>query len=510
MMPKYFLPLRGLLLLLIGVGGCTTSPDAVPPQDTAGRYIVMLADEGVREQDLREQGPREQGLEPLSQRVSTLATELQLDAGPPLGIIDGFVAHNVSAATERVLRADPRVAHLEPDQPVRLYSTQSDAPWHLDRIDQRDLPLDSSYQYDASGAGVDVYVVDSGILATHAEFGGRVAGGYSSVDDNWGISDCLGHGTHVAGIVGGATYGAAKDVTLYSVRVIDCFEDGSIAGVIEGLDWIRTRVAAHPDRPAVVNMSIGGSASTALETAVDSLVGAGLSVVAAAGNNGGSACNYSPGNARSALTVGASTQSDTLAYFSNYGWCVDLFAPGMAITSSWQTNNTALNTINGTSMAAPLVSAAVARYLEGRPGALPSEVAAHILDGASDDKLIGLDAASPNQLLYMGPSDDGCAVCGRYSAMLAQPGAYSYQPDGGYFESDAGPHRAELHGPDGADFDLDLWWWDAEQGGWRVVARATSPSARETLTYDGPAGLYLWRVAAYSGSGTYTLDITHP
>lgn len=315
-------------------------------------------------------------------------------------VVKGFAVTLPEAAADAFVEAmarNPNVDRVEVDQPVTLrQTTQSGATWGLDRSDQRDLPLSGTYTYGANGAGVRAYVVDTGILSAHVEFGGRVAPGYSAVDDGNGTSDCNGHGTHVAGTIGAATWGVAKGATLVPVRVLDCAGSGRMSGVIAGLDW----VAAHATLPAVVNMSLGGGASATLDAAVANTVARGVGVVVAAGNDGQDACNISPAREPSALTVGATTSVDARASYSNFGACVDLFAPGSSIKSAWYTSTTATNTISGTSMASPHVAGVAALLLQSSPGATPAQVADAIKASATAGKVTDAGAGSPNLLLY--------------------------------------------------------------------------------------------------------------
>lgn len=253
------------------------------------------------------------------------------------------------------------VLAVELDQEVSIDATQSGATWGLDRIDQVNLSLSTTYNYTSTGAGVDAYVIDTGILGTHSEFTGRMKSGYSAISDRRGTTDCNGHGTHVAGTIGGTTYGIAKAVSLIPVRVLDCRGSGTNSGVIAGIDWAITN--HRTGVKAVANMSLGGGASSALDTALNNLIGDGVTVVVAAGNDGANACNYSPARVPNAITVAASTSTDSVATFSNTGLCIDIIAPGVGITSSWIKSNTAINTISGTSMASPHVAGAIARSL---------------------------------------------------------------------------------------------------------------------------------------------------
>uniref|UniRef100_UPI003467EDD9 Extracellular serine proteinase n=1 Tax=Thermus sp. (strain Rt41A) TaxID=32063 RepID=UPI003467EDD9 len=277
-----------------------------------------------------------------------------------------------------------------------MAAVQSPATWGLDRIDQRTLPLDGRYTYTATGAGVHAYVVDTGILLSHQEFTGRIGKGYDAITPGGSAQDCNGHGTHVAGTIGGTTYGVAKGVTLHPVRVLDCNGSGSNSSVIAGLDW----VTQNHVKPAVINMSLGGGASTALDTAVMNAINAGVTVVVAAGNDNRDACFYSPARVTAAITVGATTSTDYRASFSNYGRCLDLFAPGQSITSAWYTSSTATNTISGTAMATPHVTGAAALYLQWYPTATPSQVASALLYYATPNVVKNAGRYSPNLLLY--------------------------------------------------------------------------------------------------------------
>jgi subtilisin family serine protease len=312
--------------------------------------------------------------------------------------LHGFAASLPDAAIA-ALRRNPNVESIEQDQTVSLRqvsSPQNQATWGLDRIDQVDRPLDTQYQFTATGAGVAAFVIDTGIRADHTEFTGRLRPGYGVVADGNGTNDCNGHGTHVAGTVGGTTWGVAKGVTITPVRVLDCAGSGTWSDVIAGIDW----VAASTQRPAVANMSLGGGASAALDAAVAGAVAKGVVMVVAAGNNSVDACTASPAREPSAITVGATTSSDLRAYYSNTGACVDLFAPGDNIRSAWNTSATAANTLSGTSMASPHVAGVAALMLQANPAATPAAIAAHLTSTATQNRLGSIGTGSPNLLLY--------------------------------------------------------------------------------------------------------------
>ena len=368
-----------LLAVLLASLALPASATAVPSDS----YIVVLKD-GVSD-------------------TGAVAREHQRRHGADVGFVyshalKGYAARISDGRVDSV-RADSRVARIERDGDVRASITQSNATWGLDRIDQRALPLSTGFSYSNTGAGVTAYIIDSGVAFGHSEFGGRATSG-TDVIDGGSADDCDGHGTHVAGTTGGTTYGVAKSVSLISVRVLDCTGSGSWSGVIKGIDWVTAHHASGA--PAVANMSLGGGASSAVDTAVRNSIADGVSYAIAAGNgnNGGvaqDACKYSPARVSEAMTISATDKTDKKASWANYGNCVDWFAPGVGITSSTMDGRTA--SWNGTSMATPHAAGVAALYLQGNPGASAASVRGALFN-ATTKGVVTSSKTATNHLLF--------------------------------------------------------------------------------------------------------------
>ncbi|MFI6908793.1 S8 family serine peptidase [Nonomuraea sp. NPDC050394] len=487
--------IRTLAVGLIAVTAVAYSPvnaHAAPPPDPQAipdRYIVVLKDTG----ELRGRG------------VAPAARDLAARYGGEVErtystAIKGFAAA-MSEPAARELATDPAVAHVEQDSMATLAADRQDNPpsWGLDRIDQRDLPLSRSFTYPGTGQGVRAYVIDTGIRITHADFGGRASYGRDLLDGDDVASDCNGHGTHVAATIGGTAHGVAKKVRPIAVRVLGCDGRGPNSAVLSGVDWI----AANGTAPAVVNVSVKTAVSSALTTALRNSVNRGYTYVAAAANDNADACSVGPASVPEVITVGAANSNDSRRSTSNWGRCLDLFAPGGEITSAWHTSDSAVNTISGTSMASPHVAGAAALLLGASPGSTPAQIQRSITESATPGKITGAGSGSPNRLLFIpqmaacGPFTDaggadlpdratverpltaaGCAGTGSAAAKVSVNLRHTYRgdlvvdliaPDGSAYplkQADSDDSAADLV----ADYPVDL---SAEvlEGVWRLRVR---------------------------------------
>jgi subtilisin family serine protease len=380
------------LLLPLAIVACSDESTAPITQPAEGAPVFSAASGGVKDQYIV---VLNEGANPRSvAAVAGVSPRYVYTAA-----LNGF-AGTLNAGQLTALRHNPNVAYIEQDQVVSVTDTQTGATWGLDRTDQRSLPLSSSFTYVNTGLGVNAYIIDTGIRFDHVDFGGRASTGFDAVTPGGTAADCQGHGTHVAGTVGGLTWGIAKAVTLKAVRVLDCSGSGTNAGVAAGMDW----VTANHVKPAVANMSLGGGASTAIDDATRRMIASGVATTIAAGNGNFAgraqdACNYSPARVAEGITIGATTSTDAKASYSNYGACVDFFAPGSSITSASHSSSTGSSVKSGTSMAAPHVAGVAALYLQSNPAATPQQVRDALYAGTTKG-IVTSSKTTDNHLLF--------------------------------------------------------------------------------------------------------------
>jgi subtilisin family serine protease len=404
------------------------------------------------------------------------------------------------------LSEDTDVKYVEEDSIMEIQTTQLGATWGISRIDQRAFiaPQDSNYNYNATGAGVNVYVLDTGVLTTHPDFGGRAVDAFDVYRDGGDMTRCNGHGTHVAGTIGSNTYGVAKDVTIYSVKVYPCdtSRTGTMSDILSGINWV-TRNAI---RPAVANMSMSGAASQALDDAVSSSSAAGIIYVVSAGNFNDNACNHSPGRTPEAITVASTDERDYRSSISSFGRCVDLFAPGEFITSLSNHPDSPIFIMSGTSTSSPHVAGIAALYLERHPTATPADVQSAIVNGATPGAVTDPGSNTPNLFAYsvLDPETPSCAGT-TFSGYISRAGASSYQSSQSGFAGLIGLYSGNVQSGGAGVFSLSL---EVKQKN-RWVPVATSDGG-STLMYDGRRGTYRWRISSVSGKGSYTLCASVP
>lgn len=466
-----------------------------------GRYIVVLNDAASISRD----------------RLPDAANRLSDEYNGRIdrlfnGAVKGFSA-KISKADAEKLSSDPRVAYVEEDGIVETSEVQQNATWGISRIDQREwvYPLSTDYEYSKSGLGTNVYVVDTGVLVEHPEFEGRAVDAFNASRDRTPIAECNGHGTHVAGTIGSRTYGVAKNASILSVRVFPCWGNALVSDVVSGLDWIQR----HGTGPAVVNMSLAATRSSTMDSAVQSLINKGFTVVAAAGNGDTDACSFSPAHISDVITVGATDNRDFKSNTSNFGPCVDIYAPGVGIESTWNQYPAPIptNIMSGTSTASPHAAGAAALYLEMNPAAKPADVSAAILSASTQGIVQNISADSINRFLFTAfsaLSDAPPAPCAgnAYSGMIAFAGEIQFQSGQNGFSASTGKFSASLTSANSASFRLKLE--KKKRNGWVTAASAEGTGAVSISNYNGKSGTYRWDIEALSDGVDYTLCSVTP
>ncbi len=542
-------------VIVAGSLGLAPVRGASEPEVIADRYIVVLKAPAS--------GAGNAGLDAAVDRAQDAGAEVTRQYG---AAVNGYAA-TMNDAELALAQRDPAVAFIEADRRISIEGTRTAQSWGQDRIDAR-AGLDGEISTVGDGTGVTVYVIDTGVRSTHRDFGGRVSSGYTAISDGRGTDDCNGHGTHVAGTIGSSTYGVAPAVAMVAVRVLGCDGSGTSSGVIAGVDW----VSAQHGTAAVANLSLGGSAFTALDTAVAASIASGVTYAVAAGNDNADACGFSPGRLPQAITVAASTSTDAAASFSNHGSCVDLYAPGQQITSTVHTSDSAIATYSGTSMASPHVAGAAALVLQGNPSATPAQVAAALTADVTTGVVRGVPSNTIDTLLHVrsaalaapptsptpsaspttspspspttspstspttapstspttspttSPSTSpttspSASPTPTPSTSPAIPGCRTVRIRGTLsdrspvaadrsYTARRGTHRGCLSGPAKADFDLYLVRWSGKR--WVRVAGGYTLGSSESVSYTGTAGRYQWRVAHVRGAGKFALRVTAP
>jgi subtilisin family serine protease len=493
-------------------------------------YLLLLASIGFGSVGINKQetsaAPEDEYIVVLKPSSNLLAFKpFSADEGKvlkKLDIINGMVV-KTDVANAMKIQNNPSVAYVEKNKKMYALGTQSNPPWGLDRIDSK-AGLDGKYVYSKTGANVNVYVIDTGVRSTHTEFSGRVKSGYTAINDGKGTNDCQGHGTHVSGTIAGKTYGVAKNANIYPVRVLGCDGSGTNDGVIAGINW----VANNARKPAVANMSLGGSFSQAVNDAVTNAIAKGVVFVVAAGNSNDDACGYSPASTPSAITVAASDRNDNSASFTSYGRCVDIWGPGVDILSAGIGNDSDTDTMSGTSMATPHAAGVAALYLEASPSATPGQIASSMVNLGSKN-VIKNPKGSANVLIYTNPDNSNpnpnptptpnpnpttppdCVnkACYFKKDRLANSSAYHVHPMEYVYVPANKTLKAWVKG--NADFDLYMYLFNNNQ--WTLLTKSDGTGGDESVSYQAQGGYYYsWVVvlkAPNTTGGDYSVWISY-